>query len=389
MAITKHMNLQELITGAVEWPAIINDFINKSEAGSPTLKANAGAALTKGDPFYIHTDGKAYKGTSSTFCHGIWQSASTGIGVDGFGQIHGIISLGTWTWTTGSYLYVTAGGGLTHSAPSTNARAVGFAISATEVVIINPLIFGVLPVADGGTGLSVLGTPNQIFGVNASGTALEYKDIPGYNEEQLLAHNQITKNPGATTVTTIGFAAAPTLTATTSSVDDASGPLLNHATSTTSGNASGVISAYTICRRDWIPTYETIIRTGAAITSIRLWIGLFSASPDASSDPAIHIAAFRYATDADGTAFWRTVTKDGTTINAVESSVAIAADTVYRLRIRVNTAGEVLFFINGTLIATHTTQLPGATTLLGYGNRVTTLTNASRAIKWEAIWMKF
>ena len=106
--------------------------------------------------------------------------------------------------------------------------------------------------------------------------------------------------------------AAPTLTTALTSADDASGTWLNNATTTTSGNASGIVSAvFAIVRRDWQPEYMTRIKTDpTAITSLRYWIGLFSASPDAIArgTGTIHMAAFSYDTGIDGTAFWRTVT---------------------------------------------------------------------------------
>jgi hypothetical protein len=199
---------------------------------------------------------------------------------------------------------------------------------------------------------------------------------------------QVLVNPGAATVTTVGFAAAPTLTATASNADDADGPYLNHATSGTSGNPSGVVSAFTVCRRDWFPCYTTAIKLDSAnVTTSRLWIGLFSASPDASATPAIHLAAFRYDTTADGTAFWRCCTDNASGAPTVATTtVAITANTRYVMRIDCNASPvEVRFYINNILVATNVLKLPTATTLLGYGNRITTLANSARNLKWSRI----
>lgn len=51
----------------------------------------------------------------------------------------------------------------------------------------------------------------------------------------------------------------------------------------------------------------------------------------------------------------------------VEAEVAIAANTAYTLRIDCG-ASDVKFYVNNVLAATHTTALPTATQLLGYGN---------------------
>jgi hypothetical protein len=82
-----------------------------------------------------------------------------------------------------------------------------------------------------------------------------------------------------------------------------------------------------------------------------------------------HLAAFRYDTVLDGSAFWRTVTNDGAgpaTVNT--SSVAVAANTPYVMRVACG-AADCKFYINGSLVATHTTTLPGNTTLLLFGAR--------------------
>lgn len=67
---------------------------------------------------------------------------------------------------------------------------------------------------------------------------------------------------------------APTLTATASNQDAADGAWLQNATSTTSGNASGIVSAFTgVLRRDWDPKYFTSIKTDATtIANTRLWL---------------------------------------------------------------------------------------------------------------------
>lgn len=59
---------------------------------------------------------------------------------------------------------------------------------------------------------------------------------------------------------------------------------------------------------------------------------------------------------------------------------AIAANTAYTLRIDCG-ASDVNFYVNDVLAATHTTKLPTATQLLGYGNLMTTLTAAIRNFK--------
>jgi hypothetical protein len=134
MAYTTHRNLPLLPTGAVDWMALVNDLVAKLEAGR-TLKLTAKVALAKGDPVFIGSDGKADKATDATACHGIWQSAATAIDAEGYAQRDGTMTFGSG-WTPGNPLYVSSGSALTQAA---GATPVGFALSATVIVIQPPL----------------------------------------------------------------------------------------------------------------------------------------------------------------------------------------------------------------------------------------------------------
>jgi hypothetical protein len=149
-----------------------------------------------------------------------------------------------------------------------------------------------------------------------------------------------------------------------------------------SGTVSLLPSSFAWMSRDARGVWVCRFKTGADITSIRLWLGLFTASPSTASDPASqHIAAFRYDTTADGTAFWRTVTKDGTTINAAASSLAIAADTIYLFRIELD-ASEVRFYSGTTLLATHTANLPTSSQTMAPCITLTPHIVASRSFRY-------
>ena len=94
----------------------------------------AGEALTKGTPFYIKSDGKAWKANLTSAIRGIWQSASTLADAQGYGQITGQMTLGSWAWTPGVDLYSDTSGVLTTTV-STNGNIIAYAITATEIVI--------------------------------------------------------------------------------------------------------------------------------------------------------------------------------------------------------------------------------------------------------------
>ena len=200
---------------------------------------------------------------------------------------------------------------------------------------------------------------------------------------------QFLKNPGAATYTALGMTAPANKTAgTVATSDDADGPFNNHPTAATLNQISGVLSAFTVVRRDWLPTFVARVKTDATFTSQRYWAGLMSADLGLVSTPTTqHVAAFRYDQTAsiDTTAFWRCVTHSGTGSPTVTiTTIPIAANTAYNLRIMCSSS-DVKFYINDVLAATHTTTLPTATQLLGIGLLTTTLTAAIRNWKINRI----
>lgn len=221
------------------------------------------------------------------------------------------------------------------------------------------------------------------------------------HEDELLAqvHRRsmhVAAPGGGTTLVTTGTA-APTVATTniTAAADDtATGPKTSYTTTAASGVDAGVISAFGIVQRAWVPYMYTRISTDAStITSTRLAVGLVSAEIAADAGPAATgayaVAAgawFRYDTGVDGTAFWRTVTSDGTTATVTTTTSAITANNSYELIIEVNGAGtSIRFWVAGSLVATHTANLPGSSTALGYTARLRTLAAAARALRFSRI----
>lgn len=133
-------------------------------------------------------------------------------------------------------------------------------------------------------------------------------------------------------------------------------------------------------RTEWFPDYMHRFGMGASIASIRSWQGFTSASLDAVATPTTqHVAAFRFDTSVDGTNFWRCVTCDGASnVTTTTTTVAMAINTYYKLRIEFTSASECTFWINDVLVATHTTNLPGSTTLISPISRIATLTSQLR-----------
>lgn len=214
------------------------------------------------------------------------------------------------------------------------------------------------------------------------GTWLQYDVYNRVPERPFQRSVEVTKDPGANTVSTQGTV-APTLTGNTS-VDSSSGAFMDFATTTTLNNTVGAVTPFTLVRRDWDPRVDFRFRNGASAANVRILLGLFSASPDAVPTPGtLHGAWFRYDTSVDGTAFWRCVTAAGSTPTVVTTTQPFAVDVASSFRIELADL-EALFLIDDRVVARITTTLPTATQLLGWAVRVTTLTTVSKNARWGA-----
>jgi hypothetical protein len=197
---------------------------------------------------------------------------------------------------------------------------------------------------------------------------------------------QVLKNPGVATFATLGLEAAPTTSGTFANADTADSPFAIHVTTASINTVAEMWSAFTILRRDWEVEYVTRVYTHTTILDVRHWAGLFSANPSLINNPTgIHCAGFRYDTDLDGTAFWRTVTSAASASPTVTTTTqAIATDSLYDLRLVCSNAGaDIRFFINGAQVSTHTVTLPTASQLMGFGQSITNLGAAAKRLRWS------
>jgi hypothetical protein len=100
-------------------------------------------------------------------------------------------------------------------------------------------------------------------------------------------------------------------------------------------------------------------------------------------------AYFRYSDDVNG-GDWECVTVSGSTETLTDSNVAPSAGTFDKLRIEVNAAGsEAKFYIDGSLVATHTTNMPGSGDRFGVGFNVRkTVGTSTRLSRWDYLYHK-
>ena len=194
--------------------------------------------------------------------------------------------------------------------------------------------------------------------------------------------------PGANAFTQVGNPQTYSGAGSTANAADADGEYLAFTTSTSAGDAQKrIASVLTTTRRDRSPEIVCHMKTGASIANVRVWAGFFNSDPTLTATPAAAHAGFRYDTTADGTAFWRTSTHDGATQEVQTTTVAIAANTKYRLRIEFGVS-DVKFYVDDVLVATHSTNIPGSTTALGEAWTFVNLSAASRSAKLSRLWMR-
>jgi hypothetical protein len=226
---------------------------------------------------------------------------------------------------------------------------------------------------------------NAIAGVVSGGGTFDPNDSSATKGTLGSCQRNNTAAAPGTVVT--GNYVSPTVTGTATLTNGTSGLYTNYASTAVANNAVGWAGAancnWTI---DQKPIMWTLIRTGSPITVIRHWIALCNSTIITVSTPIAtqQLAGFRYATDVDGTAFWRTVTSDGTTVNTTTTTSAIAANTVYLLKIDCRTtAGSVIFSVNGSVVATHAANIPLTTVLLSPFVQMATLENVAKNIGIE------
>ena len=113
-------------------------------------------------------------------------------------------------------------------------------------------------------------------------------------------------------------------------------------------------------------------------TNYRYWVGSSTTDNSASDTLTGSGAAFRLSTSAGDGGIWQCVTATGGTQTVTSSGVAATA-SFQSLKIVISYGVNVKFYINGTLVATNTTNLP--TTPCGdYVAEVTPLSNAARIL---------
>lgn len=161
----------------------------------------------------------------------------------------------------------------------------------------------------------------------------------------------------------------PTVTGTSALSNQTDSTYASQTTAGGAGSGAALIGVAGACQLQHDPTFNIFIRSGAAITTQRLFFGLTNANFTNADTPggASQYVAFRYSTPLPDSG-WVGITRDGATPNTTAQVAAIAAATRYKLTIRVSGTGTTVnFSVNDGAEISTSSNLPAITTdLLPY-----------------------
>lgn len=195
---------------------------------------------------------------------------------------------------------------------------------------------------------------------------------------------------GATTLTGVGLT-TPTVSVTAASNPQTESNYVSFTTGTGANAISGYATgAYTATRLNYAPVFKTRIRTGAAITTTRIWAGLSSAAIS-GQNPTIASAALGtsyvavgYSAAVNGGNFV-CGSGDGTNHTGTDMGVTVAINTYYDIVVDYySVPGSVICAVStsgGTFTSvTKATNIPAGATSLGINALVNNLTSGAARV---------
>ena len=168
--------------------------------------------------------------------------------------------------------------------------------------------------------------------------------------------------------------------------DDDNSNFTRWGTGSSSGNGAGLYSTtnnFTRGHQNY--TFYCKFKTYSDITNMRFFLGLIANNVDWNADPGSgNLVMLRYVS---GTANFTYITKDGATLRSQDSGVAVAANTVYVLKIVVSGDGTTATFtLNGAASHAATLNLPAAAAPLGFTFWEVTQENVSKYLSLSQVY---
>jgi hypothetical protein len=220
-----------------------------------------------------------------------------------------------------------------------------------------------------------------------AGAAIWKRTTPPKNKWGVRAANATAQGVGI---------ASPTLANAGANSNDSSTTFMTLVTTAAAGNIAGwITTSFNLIRASYDPVIEVLVKTGAAadLANQRVWIGLVDADITNVDTLAAgrKFIGFRYSSAAADPG-WMPVLNDGTTQNVgTVLGGAIAASTVYKLRVRILSSGTptAYFSVNDGAEQAMTTNFPAIATDLGAIARNIPVTAVIRTINFssfDVVW---
>lgn len=167
---------------------------------------------------------------------------------------------------------------------------------------------------------------------------------------------------------------APGTNGTASAFQDTTGHYINYLSATTLSSPAGWTSFGTdTTQRQLLPDVTWVVKTGAGATDIAnviLWAYLVDVSGTVTANSVPNQIGFRFRPENVGEVNWQCISTNGAgTLTTTNSGVVVTANTKYIFRLRFSDINTLEYYINGTLVATHTSagsNLPATTVGLGH-----------------------
>jgi hypothetical protein len=186
--------------------------------------------------------------------------------------------------------------------------------------------------------------------------------------------------------------ANPTVANAPAAANDAANSYMTLPSTASIGNLGGLITTtLNLIRPAHDPVIEIYMKTGADVSSVRIWIGLIDAELTNVDTLAAgrEFIGFRFSTVAADGGF-KPILHDGTTQNTGTAIGTVAADTAYKLRMRVDSANSRVYFsVNDSAEQMLSTNFPSSAQDLGLVMRVIPQAASIRSIllsKAEVAW---
>lgn len=147
-------------------------------------------------------------------------------------------------------------------------------------------------------------------------------------------------------------------------------------------NGGGAAGPYgSISRITWV------IKTGAAgdLANVRIWCALADADIKATSNPSgNHVCGFTYASDLDGSVFWRVYVSDTAVVNRITTQYQILPATRYVLTFDLP---DHVFSINSVAIPVTFSGTTNLAVRMGWFLGVTTLDGNAKTINLGRVYI--